>query len=106
LRLFSVRIRKLRCFVRPCSQLARLEKALSQFDDGENVELVTRDLLSRQDCRKAAEGVSMIYHLAAEMEKSFAGAFMNSALATLNVIYALASPSALSMSVPLLFIRP
>ena len=29
-----------------------------------NVELVTRDLLSRQDRRKAAEGVSMIYHLA------------------------------------------
>jgi hypothetical protein len=37
----------------------------------------------------------MIYHFAAEMEKSFAGAFMNSALATLNVMDALASQSVL-----------
>lgn len=34
----------------------------------------------------AAEGVSIIYHLAAGMEKSFAGAFMNSALATRNLM--------------------
>ena len=59
---------------------------LSQFDAGKNVELVTGDLLSREDCRKAAEGVSIIYHLAAGMEKSFAGAFMNSALATRNLM--------------------
>ena len=51
-----------------------------------NVELVTGDLLSRDDCRKATEGVSIIYHLAAGMEKSFAGAFMNSALATRNLM--------------------
>jgi nucleoside-diphosphate-sugar epimerase len=76
----------LRCFIRPSSGLDRLEKALSQFDAGKNVELVTGDLLSRDDCRKAAEGVSIIYHLAAGMEKSFAGAFMNSALATRNLM--------------------
>jgi nucleoside-diphosphate-sugar epimerase len=76
----------LRCFVRPSSRLDRLEKALSQFDAGRNVELVTGDLLSRDDCRKAADGVSIIYHLAAGMEKSFAGAFMNSALATRNLM--------------------
>jgi nucleoside-diphosphate-sugar epimerase len=74
------------CFVRPSSDLGRLEKALSRFDAGRNVELVTGDLLSRDDCRKAADGVSVIYHLAAGMEKSFAGAFMNSALATRNLM--------------------
>lgn len=74
------------CFVRPSSQLDRLEKALSQFDAGENVEIVTGDLLSPTDCRKAAAGASIIYHLAAGMEKSFAGAFMNSALATRNLM--------------------
>jgi nucleoside-diphosphate-sugar epimerase len=77
---------KLRCFVRPSSRLNRLEKSLSRSDAGKNVELVTGDLLSRDDCRKAAEGVSIIYHLAAGMEKSFAGAFMNSALATRNLM--------------------
>ena len=59
---------------------------LDKFDAGRNIELVTGDLLSRDDCRKAAEGVSIIYHLAAGMEKSFAGAFMNSALATRNLM--------------------
>jgi nucleoside-diphosphate-sugar epimerase len=77
---------KLRCFVRPSSQVDRLKNVLCQFDAGKNVELVTGDLLSREDCGKAAEGVSIIYHLAAGMEKSFAGAFMNSALATRNLM--------------------
>ncbi len=76
----------LRCFVRPSSRLDRLEKALGRFDAGKNVELITGDLLSRDDCRKAAEGVSIIYHLAAGMEKSFAGAFMNSALTSRNLM--------------------
>jgi nucleoside-diphosphate-sugar epimerase len=77
---------KLRCFIRPSSRLDRFEKALSQFDAGKNVELVRGDLLSRDDCRKAAEGVSIVYHLAAGMEKSFAGAFMNSALTSRNLM--------------------
>jgi nucleoside-diphosphate-sugar epimerase len=76
----------IRCFVRPSSRLGRLENALSRFDAGKNVEVVTGDLLSREDCRKAAEGVSIILHLAAGNEKAFAGAFMNSALATRNLL--------------------
>src|SRR5204863_3714950 len=79
----------LRCFVRPSSQLNRLKEVLGRFPAGKNVELVAGDLVSRDDCRKAAEGVSTIYHLAAGMEKSFAGAFMNSALATRNLMDAL-----------------
>jgi len=76
----------LRCFIRPSSRRDRLEKALGQFDAGKNVELITGDLLSREDCGKAAENVSVIYHLAAGFDKSFAGAFMNSALATRNLL--------------------
>src|SRR5438874_5459663 len=79
----------LRCFVRPSSQLGRLQKVLGNFDAVRHVELVVGDLLSREDCRKAAAGVSIVYHLAAGMEKSFAGAFMNSALATRNLMDAL-----------------
>jgi nucleoside-diphosphate-sugar epimerase len=74
------------CFVRPSSQLSRLEKTLRQFNAEKKVEIVTGDLLSPTDCRKAAGGASIIYHLAAGMEKSFAGAFMNSALATRNLL--------------------
>jgi len=76
----------LRCFVRPTSRLDNLEKAVSRVEGDQNVELVRGDLLSRDDCEKAAQGVSIIYHLAAGMEKSFAGAFMNSALATRNLL--------------------
>lgn len=75
----------IRCFVRPSSELSRLKIELSRFEN-KGVELITGDLLSIQDCRNAAEGVSVIYHLAAGMEKSFAGAFMNSALATRNLM--------------------
>ncbi len=75
----------LRCFVRPSSRLARLRELVSRFP-GTDVELVTGNLLSRDDCRKATDGVSVVYHLAAGMEKSFAGAFMNSALATRNLM--------------------
>ena len=79
----------LRCFVRPSSRLDRLKEILGRYPEGKNVELVTGDLLSRDDCRKAAKGVSVVLHLAAGIEKSFSGAFMNSALATRNLMDAL-----------------
>ena len=78
--------RNLRCFVRPTSRLDNLEKVLDRVKDGQDVEVITSDLLSSADCERAARGVSIIYHLAAGMEKSFAGAFMNSALGTRNLL--------------------
>ena len=81
-------VANLRCFVRPSSKLDRLKKILEKYPVGKNAEIISGDLLSREDCRQAAEGVSVIYHLAAGMEKSFAGAFMNSALATRNLMEA------------------
>jgi nucleoside-diphosphate-sugar epimerase len=76
----------IRCFVRPSSRLGRLKEVLGRFPAGKDVELFVGDLLSGDDCRRAADGASIIYHLAAGIEKSFAGAFMNSALATRNVM--------------------
>ncbi|HEU0048862.1 MAG TPA: NAD(P)-dependent oxidoreductase [Nitrososphaera sp.] len=75
-----------RCLVRPSSKLDRLKKLLGEVHASQNVEFVIGDLLSQDDCRKATVGVSIIYHLAAGMEKSFAGAFMNSALGTRNLM--------------------
>jgi len=46
----------LRCFVRPWSNLSRLHNVLATFNVGRNVELFTGDLLSPENCRKAAEG--------------------------------------------------
>ena len=78
----------LRCFVRPSSKLENLRKVLDRHSGAKNVEVISGDLLSRDDCRKAAEGVSVIIHLAAGFDKSFAGAFMNSALSTRNLVEA------------------
>jgi nucleoside-diphosphate-sugar epimerase len=77
---------RLRLFVRPSSKLDRLKSVLEKYPAGTNAEIVAGDLLSREDCRRAAAGVAVVYHLAAGMDKSFAGAFMNSALATRNLM--------------------
>jgi len=78
--------RHIRCFVRPSSRLDRLVKTIAMFNAASHVEFVTGDLIATTDCQKAADHVSIIYHLAAGFEKSFAGAFMNSALATRNLL--------------------
>jgi nucleoside-diphosphate-sugar epimerase len=75
----------LRCFVRPSSRLERLNAVLRRSPAATAVEIVSGDLLSRDDCARAAKGVSAVCHLAAGFDKSFAGAFMNSALATRNL---------------------
>jgi nucleoside-diphosphate-sugar epimerase len=76
----------LRCFVRPSSRIERLQEVLNRFPIAKNVKLMSGDLLSRDDCRRAVDGAAIIYHLAAGSEKSFSGAFMNSGLATRNLM--------------------
>jgi nucleoside-diphosphate-sugar epimerase len=78
--------RNLRCFVRPSSRLDRLTSILQRFSAGESVELISGDLMSPEDCGRATEGTAVVYHLAAGFDKSFAGAFMNSALTTRNLM--------------------
>lgn len=75
-----------RCMVRPSSARARLDGVLRRFGPLPHVEVVAGDLTSPDDCQRIAEGVSVVLHLAAGFDKSFAGAFMNSALATRNLM--------------------
>jgi nucleoside-diphosphate-sugar epimerase len=84
--LFEYGFTNVRCFVRPSSRLDRLRAVLNRFPSGIDAELLSGDLLSREDCQRAVKGIAVVYHLAAGMEKSFAGAFMNSALATRNLM--------------------
>jgi nucleoside-diphosphate-sugar epimerase len=78
-----------RCLVRPSSDLVKLQRAI-EGDQASRpaVELVQGNLLVREDCARAAEGVSIIFHLAAGVEKTFAGCFMNSVLTTRNLLEA------------------
>jgi nucleoside-diphosphate-sugar epimerase len=85
--LLRLGVPKLRCFVRPSSRRGNLHEVLAHAaHEKQHVEVIAGDLLSPADCAKAVEGISIIYHLAAGMDKSFAGAFMNSVLTTRNLL--------------------
>jgi nucleoside-diphosphate-sugar epimerase len=87
-RLLEDGFQHIRCFVRPSSRRERLTAVIERRPDRGRVEFFEGDLLSQQDCRRATAGVSRVYHLAAGFDKSFAGAFMNSAITTRNLIEA------------------
>jgi len=75
----------LRCFVRPSSNLTDLHALLATYPSAD-VEVIPGNLLSREDCSNAAKGIAVIFHLAAGIEKTFAGSFMNSVVTTRNLL--------------------
>jgi nucleoside-diphosphate-sugar epimerase len=83
----------IRCLARPSSDAPRLQ-ALSLKYPG-HLEVIKGNLLSRQDCSRVMGGIFLVYHLAAGRgEKSFPDAFMNSVVATRNLLDAcVASPT-------------
>src|SRR5215472_17540215 len=62
----------LRCFVRPSSKLNSLDSALAANPKA-RVEVIRGNLLSHEDCARAAQDVAVVYHLAAGIEKTFPG---------------------------------
>src|SRR5438128_395655 len=50
---------RVRCLIRPTSNSRSLDAAITEF--GANVEIVKGNLLSRDTCLAAIEGVSVIY---------------------------------------------
>jgi len=79
--------RNLVCFTRPSSS-CRIIEALAQDRAGQaRIDVLRGNLLSRADCEAACNGVALILHLAAGTgEKSFPDAFMNSVVATRNLL--------------------
>src|SRR6266446_2980565 len=81
--------RNVRCFTRASNQLARGKALATEHRNGTCVEVVKGNLLSREDCAAATEGVALIFHLAAARgEKSFPDAFLNSVVTTRNLLEA------------------
>lgn len=74
-----------RCLTRQTSQSGRLEDLAEEFNEA-RLEVVKGNLLSLDTCQVAVKGVSVIYHLAAGVEKSFAGCFLNSVVTTRNLL--------------------
>lgn len=79
--------RNLVCFVRPTSDFAELEATLECRPPSVRIEIVKGNLLSRQSCEEACKDVKVVLHLAAGTgEKSFPDAFLNSVVATRNLL--------------------
>jgi nucleoside-diphosphate-sugar epimerase len=82
--LLSYGFTNIRCLTRSTST-SRLATVTKEFGR-ESIEIVKGNLLSRDDCMIVAEGASVIYHLAAGMEKTFPGCFLNSVVTTRNLL--------------------
>jgi len=85
--------KKLRCLVRSSKKLAELRQIAEHYEA--EVECFKGNLLSRDDCLHAADGASVVYHLAAGVEKTFPGCFLNSVVTTRNLLEALIEAGAL-----------
>jgi nucleoside-diphosphate-sugar epimerase len=79
---------KIRCLTRSTTGSTNLERIRAEFGSS-SVEVVPGNLLSRETCARLAEGAVVVYHLAAGVEKTFPGCFLNSAVTTRNLLDAL-----------------
>jgi nucleoside-diphosphate-sugar epimerase len=86
--LLALGFTRIRCFVRPSSDLKRLEACMARSGNPDRVELIKGNLQSREACETAVENVAVIYHLAAASGKSFPGTFMNCVVTTRNLLAA------------------
>jgi nucleoside-diphosphate-sugar epimerase len=80
--------RNIRAFARPSSNVSRLQAVVKGQSEGARIEVIRGNLLSSDDCRLAVQGVAVILHLATGGDKSYPDAFMNSVVATRNLIEA------------------
>jgi nucleoside-diphosphate-sugar epimerase len=79
---------KIRCLTRPTTGTGNLDHIRAEFGES-SVEVVKGNLLDRGTCLRVAEGVAVVYHLAAGVDKSFSGCFLNSAVTTRNLLDAI-----------------
>ena len=76
------------CSVRPSSDL-RLLKAAIPAEQEDRCEIVEANLLSPEDCDRAAADAELVYHLVAGRGKSFPACFQGSVITTRNLLDAL-----------------
>jgi nucleoside-diphosphate-sugar epimerase len=79
--------KNIRCLVRSSKNLSKLESIAASSKA--QIEFYQGNLLSRDDCKRVSEGVSLIYHLAAGIDKTYPGCFLNSVVTTRNLLDAI-----------------
>jgi nucleoside-diphosphate-sugar epimerase len=80
--------RDVRCLVRSADKCVALEPLREAYPDA-NIEFFEGDLLSKASADRVVEGIEVIYHLAAGMRGSAADLFMNSVVASNNLLTAI-----------------
>lgn len=80
----------IRCMLRDSGKATRLREAVQDFPKA-NLEFFSGNLCSRADCAKAVENVSQVIHLAAGMKGTAADLFLNSVVASNNLLESLAA---------------
>jgi len=81
--------RNLRCLVRSAQGVQRLEAAVEVYRAGAHVEVLHGNLVYAEDCAAAVRDAAVIYHLAAGRgEKAIPDAFLNTVVATRNLLEA------------------
>ncbi len=79
--------RNLACLVRPSSELGGIEAIVERRPPRARIDVLKGNLLSREDCEAACKDVALALHVAAGIgEKSFPDAFLNSVVATRNLL--------------------
>jgi nucleoside-diphosphate-sugar epimerase len=73
------------CMARPSGDISRINEVIEKHPNA-LVKIFRGNLLSREDCFKLANNTQIIFHLAAGIDKSFPGAFMNSVVTTRNLL--------------------
>jgi nucleoside-diphosphate-sugar epimerase len=82
---------KIRCFSRCSSDLRGLKSLIKKHDAATRMEIISGNLLSRQDCLQAMRDVAVVYHLAMGTgQKSIPHAFLNTVVTTRNLLDAAA----------------
>jgi nucleoside-diphosphate-sugar epimerase len=77
----------LRCFLRPGSDRSRIERLRESYPDAQ-IDTCVGNLLSKTDAQSATQGVSLVYHLAASARGSPADIFLNTVVASKNLLEA------------------
>ncbi len=86
--LLRLGFKRVLCSVRRSSDLTLLQAGIPQ-EQANRCQILEANLLSREECRKLAPDVELVFHLVAGRGKSFPGCFQGSVITTRNLLDAL-----------------
>lgn len=87
-RLCARSVPQVRCFVRPSSNRSGLDELQLEYPNSK-IEYLVGNLISPADCRRAVDGVTTIFHLAAQMRGAPASIFLNTVVASNRIVEAM-----------------